>query len=65
MATNIVQIEKWASSNKKQNNHRDGTHMAKYICNIYVKIYEIYFRKKLYNFYVFELFEAKKLSPPY
>ena len=25
------------------------SHMEKYICNIYVKIYEMYFRKKLYN----------------
>ena len=25
------------------------SHMEKYICNIYVKIYEIYFRKNLYN----------------
>ena len=24
-------------------------HMEKYICNMYVKIYEIYFRKKLHN----------------
>ena len=30
-----------------------STHMEKYICNIYVKIYEIYFRTKLYNYNIF------------
>ena len=45
-----------------------ATHMEKFICNIYVEIYEIYFREKLYNWNIFcmyFLYKSEIYSPKY